>query len=183
VDSTKLVQQWIERCVINLALCPFASAPYRAGRVKIVVCPSSSERDYLTTIAQELTQLSKDKAEVETTLVVAENAVRGFLDFNEFLADVESLLEKMELDSIFQIASFHPQYRFAGVDADDVGNYTNRAPYPIVQWLRADTITKAVDATDTLAIPDANVKRLESMGAAECRRLFPWVSCVDERPD
>lgn len=173
--SAELVRQWIERCVIDLSLCPFASLPYRAGRVRIVVCNSECASDYLAQIEDELIRLTTAAGDVETTLIVAEKALCDFLDFNDFLSEAESLLQREDQLNNFQIASFHPQYQFAGTDAEDPGNYTNRAPFPIVQWLRADTVAKAVSGTDTLAIPEANIERLRSMSSDECRKLFPWV--------
>lgn len=170
------IRQWIEQCVIDLSLCPFAGLPYRAGKVRIVVSDTQSVAEYLAQIKRELDILAKDSVKTETTLIAAINVLPVFLEFNDFLADVEGLLLDEDHQAHFQLASFHPQYQFAGVGAEDVGNYTNRAPYPVVQWLRAETIAKAVDATDTMAIPDHNIKKLESMGLENCRKLFPWVS-------
>jgi len=172
--TAEQVSQWIEACVVGLSLCPFAGVPFRAGRVRIVVCSSVSAGDYLAQIESELISLVSDPGLAETTLIVAENTLVDFLDFNDFLADVEELLQVDDRELSFQMASFHPQYRFAGVDAADIGNYTNRSPFPVVQWLKADSVARAAESTDTLGIPDANIKRLKSMGAAECRKRFPW---------
>ena len=168
------LQQWIEQCVIDLSLCPFASVPYRSGKVRIVVCSDNSESAYLQLIETELAKLGNDSGQVETTLIAAQKTLGDFLDFNDFLARVENLLDVADLKSTVQMASFHPFYRFAGVAACDVGNYTNRAPYPVVQWLRTESVTKAVDSTDTLAIPDKNVERLRSMDQEQLNSLFPW---------
>ena len=112
---------------------------------------------------------------IETTLIAAEKVLGDFLDFNDFLSAVEDLLQRDDLALHFQMASFHPQYQFAGVEEADPGNYSNRAPYPVVQWLRTETVAKAVDSSDTLAIPQANIKKLQSMELSELRLLFPWV--------
>ena len=173
--TAEQVSQWIEQCVIDLSLCPFAGAPYRAGRVRIVVCESRSEVDFLAQIESELISLADRPDLVETTLIVAQKALPDFLDFNDFLADVEELLRVDDRHLDFQMASSHPQYRFAGVDADDTGNYTNRSPFPVVQWLQADSVAKAAAGTDTLAIPDANIAKLKAMGSAACSKRFPWV--------
>lgn len=174
--TAEQVRQWIEQCVIGLSLCPFAGVPFRAGSVRIVVCDSVSAGDYLAQIESELISLVSNPGLAETTLIVAEKALVDFLDFNDFLAEVEGLLKVEDREQDFQMASFHPQYQFAGVDAEDIGNYTNRSPFPVVQWLRADSVAKAAASSDTLGIPDANIKKLKAMGAAECRKLFPWVN-------
>ncbi len=170
-----LINQWIERCVIDLSLCPFASAPYRTGKVRIVTCATDSAEGFLADIKAELDRLAANSSEIETTLIAAEIALTDFLDFNEFLTSVEALLQVDNLEEDFQMASFHPHYRFAGVDEDDAGNYTNRAPYPIVQWLRTDTVARAAAAMDTLAIPDANIEKLKNLESEKLRGLFPWV--------
>jgi len=41
---------------------------------------------------------------------------------------------------VIQVASFHPQYRFAGSAPDDVSNATNRSPYPTLHLIREDSI-------------------------------------------
>ena len=174
--AAEQISQWIEQCVIGLSLCPFAGVPYRAGRVRIVVCDSDSEIDFLAQIESELNYLVNDSEMVETTLIVANNTLADFLDFNDFLANVETLLQVDDRDQNFQMASFHPQYQFAGVDAADIGNYTNRSPFPVVQWLRADSVAKAAASTDTLAIPEANIRKLNALGTAACRKQFPWVN-------
>ena len=82
--TVSLVQQWIEQCVIDLSLCPFASLPYRAGSVRIVVCSKDSESDYLALLEVELDNLLKDANAAETTLIVGQKVLEDFLDFNDF---------------------------------------------------------------------------------------------------
>lgn len=168
------LQQWIEQCVIDLSLCPFAGIPYRSGKVRIVVCSDNSESAYLQLIENELANLVKDTGQIETTLIAAQKTLGNFLEFNDFLNSVENLLHAENLESVVQMASFHPFYRFTGVAENDVGNFTNRAPYPVVQWLRTSSVARAVDSTDTLAIPDKNIMRMRSMRPEQLNSLFPW---------
>lgn len=174
IQPEELIQKWLVQCVIDLSLCPFASAPYRSGRVRIVVCDAETVTGFLATIQAELKRLIGDPDTIETTLIATQGLLPDFLDFNDFLTSVEALLTQENSEMHFQLASFHPQYRFAGVDEDDAGNFTNRAPYPVVQWLRVASVSKAADAMDTLAIPDANIKKLKSLGSSKLRALFPW---------
>jgi len=172
--SVALVHQWLEECVIGLSLCPFASAPYKNNQVRVAVFNGTDAEAYLQRIADEIASLFEDQEGIETTLVVAENALPEFLDFNDFLHAVEQLIEEHELDHFVQLASFHPQYLFAGSAEDDAANFTNRAPYPIVQLLRVATVSRAVDSTDTMSIPEDNIKRLQELDTKTLRRLFPW---------
>ena len=49
--------------------------------------------------------------------------------------------------------------------ADDIENYTNRAPYPILHLLREDSIARAVDAfPDASAIYERNQETLRRLG-------------------
>ena len=174
VQAENLIQQWVEQCVIDLSLCPFAGAPYRSGKVRIVVCDAETGTGFLATIQAELERLIDNPDAIETTLIATPTVLPDFLDFNDFLTSAEALLKQNNYEKHFQMASFHPQYRFAGVDEDDAGNYTNRAPYPVIQWLRAVSVSKAADAMDTLAIPDANIRKLKHLDSSKLRALFPW---------
>ena len=87
------VNRWVEQCVIDLSLCPFASFPYRTGKVRIAVCDGHSESDFLKLLQSELTLLRESAGDIETTLVVCMDIHGDFLDFNDFLADAEALLK------------------------------------------------------------------------------------------
>ena len=53
-----------------------------------------------------------------------------FLDFNDFLAAADGLVEELELDGELQVASFHPDYQFDGTEPGDISNFSNRSPLP-----------------------------------------------------
>jgi hypothetical protein len=85
-----------------------------------------------------------------------------FFDYNEFLDVADAALEELGLDGFLQVASFHPQYQFADTDKNDIGNYTNRSPYPTLHLLREDSIDRAVEAfPDASDIFDKNIEKLE----------------------
>ncbi len=68
---------------------------------------------------------------------------------------------------MFQLASFHPHYQFAGTDSDDIGNCSNRAPYPTLHLLREDSIDRAVLAfPEAQSIYEVNLRTLQRIGAA-----------------
>ena len=67
---------------------------------------------------------------------------------------------------MLQIASFHPQYQFAGTAADDVTNATNRSPYPTLHLLREASIDRAVAAfPEAKTIYDATSERCKPRAA------------------
>ena len=64
-----------------------------------------------------------------------------------------------------QIASFHPRYQFADAAEDDMGNFTNRAPYPVLHLLREASVARAVEAfPQAQAIYGANLRTLSALG-------------------
>jgi hypothetical protein len=81
---------------------------------------------------------------------------------------------------IFQIASFHPRYCFAGANPDDRENLTNQSPYPILHILREDSVEKAIaHYPDVDAVPQRNIKRVEELSNQKKQQLFPYLSEVD----
>ncbi len=160
------VRCWLERAVIGLNLCPFAKAVYVKQQVRIVVSDASTERALLEQLGEELFLLRDTPAEqVDTTLLVHPLVLGDFLDYNDFLGDADALVEALELDGVLQVASFHPDYRFADSAPDDPANLTNRAPWPILHLLREDSIDRAVSAyPEPDAIIERNIATVRELG-------------------
>jgi hypothetical protein len=75
------------------------------------------------------------------------------------------MIRKRGLEGVIQLASFHPSYRFADSEADDIGNFTNRSPYPTLHLLREASIERAVQAfPHPEAIYGANMETLRRLG-------------------
>ena len=173
------VRRWLERAVIGLNLCPFAKAVYTKNQVRIVVSDASTERALLEELGEEMALLRDTPAEqIDTTLLVHPHVLQDFLDYNDFLDDADGLVEALELDGVLQVASFHPDYQFAGTEPDDAENLTNRAPYPILHLLREDSIERAVEAfPEASEIFDKNIATLEALGVEGWEKLgVPKVS-------
>ncbi len=166
---------WVERAVIGLQLCPFAKAPQVKGQVRYVVSEACEPEALLADLLDELNRLAAAPAErIETTLLIHPQVLADFDDYNEFLAIAESAVESLGLEGVLQVASFHPDYRFAGSTPDDVANATNRSPYPTLHLLREESIARALA---TFAHPEAiyetniaTMKRLGSAGFAALQR-------------
>ena len=159
-------RQWLERAVIGLNLCPFAKGVLIKGQIHFTVSQSTGAEGLLQDLERELLQLMATASEVrDTTLLMAPLCLQEFLDFNDFLVLADRLLSSMRLEGELQIASFHPDFQFAGTDKDDVTNCTNRSPYPTLHLLRESSIDRAVQAfPDAEMIFEENKKTLESMG-------------------
>lgn len=159
-------QRWLQRAVIGLNLCPFAKAVVAKQQVRFVLSDAATPEELLQTLGEELALLRDTPAErTDTTLIVHPQVLTDFLDYNDFLDLADGLVESMELDGVLQVASFHPDYQFAGSEPDDIANYTNRSPYPTLHLLREDSVARAVDAfPDPDSIVDRNIETLTRLG-------------------
>ncbi len=158
--------QWLERAVIGLNLCPFAKGVHVKGQVHYAVAHTEDLAQVLDLLRTELSTLVETPASVrDTTLLILPHCLHDFLDFNDFLGSAEGLLEAMDLDGTLQIASFHPQFQFAGTEVDDVTNCTNRSPYPTLHLLREESIDRAVEVfPEAETIFERNIEVLQSLG-------------------
>jgi hypothetical protein len=158
--------RWLERAVIGLNLCPFAKAVYVKGQVHCTVSQASN----LEALRDDLLQALKDlvahaPAERDTTLLIIQNLLQDFVDYNDFLNVADDCLLALDLEGEIQIASFHPQYQFAGTDEDDITNFTNRSPHPTLHLIREASIDRAVAAfPDAEDIFEANMATMNQLG-------------------
>ena len=166
-------QKWLLEAVVGLNLCPFAKSVVVKDMVRYRVCASAEPADLLALLRDELQHLAEaDPDKLDTTLLVAPNALPDFLDFNDFLADCDDVLMDLELDGVLQVADFHPRYQFGGTDVDDIENFTNRTPYPTLHLLREASMDKAVEAyPDAALIFERNIEVLNKLGRAGWTKL------------
>ena len=157
---------WLERAVIGLNLCPFAKGVHAKGQIHYVVSDADNREGLLEVLRAELLALvAQDPSVRDTTLLIAPLAFPEFWDFNTFLPECDRLLKRDKLQGIVQIASFHPRFEFAGAARDDITNYSNRAPYPILHLLREDSVDRAVQAfADPDTIFEKNMQTLQTLG-------------------
>jgi uncharacterized protein len=172
-------KNWVETAVVGLNLCPFAKAPHIKGQIRYVLSKAKTNAALLDALDEQLLYLQATAPIVcETILLIHPHVMQDFLDYNDFLEDADALLERLGLDGVFQIASFHPDYQFAETDANDIGNFTNRSPYPMLHILREASIDAALEgAEDPDAVANAIVQRnqetLATLGKAGWAQL--WV--------
>ncbi len=161
-------RRWLEHAVIGLNLCPFAKAVYVKEQVHYALSPAQDIDALLVDLQTELQRLAAaDPQQIDTSLLVVPYFLADFLDFNDFLDLADALLIELGLDADYQIADFHPRYQFAGTEPDDMGNFSNRAPYPTLHLLREDSIDRAVEAMpEAEVIFENNIATLTQLGAA-----------------
>lgn len=164
---------WVEKAVIGLNLCPFAKSVYVKDQVRFVVSHARHLDAFLEELDAELDFLAAaDPAQVDTTLLIHPTLLPDFIDFNDFTIIAEAAVEEHGLEGVIQVASFHPQFQFADTAPDDIGNYTNRAPYPTLHLIRESSIARAVEAVpDAEEIFGRNIETLNKLGLAGWRAL------------
>ena len=171
------VRQWVETVVVDLNLCPFAGRELVKSRVRFAVTPAITEEQLLAALQAELELLSRESS-VETTLLVHPDVLRDFYDYNQFLSNAEGLLVQMKLEGVYQIASFHPDYQFAGTEPADVENYTNRSPYPMLHLIREESLERAIAGyKDVDQIPLRNSELMNTLGKEKLQQLLQ--ACFD----
>jgi hypothetical protein len=165
IDATR---RWVETAVIGLGLCPFAHGVYDAGRVRFQISEQRSAAGLLEDLRAELMLLhAAAPSACETTLLIHPWVLNDFIEFNDFLQICEQTVADLDLEGELQVASFHPQYQFAGTDADDIENHTNRSPYPTLHLLREASIEAALEGVpDPDAIYQRNILTLRRLGRA-----------------
>ena len=173
-DPLEQTRRWLERAVIGLNLCPFAKSVQAKGQVRCVLSEAGDAETLMAQLGEELLHLrDTPAADVDTTLLVHPGVLQDFLDYNDFLEAADTLVGELGLEGVLQVASFHPQYQFAGSHPDDIENFTNRSPYPTLHLLREDSVSRAVAAyPDPGVIVERNIDTLRTLGREGWDKLF-----------
>lgn len=168
------VRHWLEIMVVGEGLCPFAARPMREGRVRIAVCAEDDDDGIYRCVLQEVERLLNDSASrIETTVVALPRGLESFDHYLDMLGMLEDALEELSLDGVLQLASFHPDYVFDGVAADDVSNYTNRSPCPLFHLIREEELAAALESyPEPERIPERNRQRMHELGLQGIKRLL-----------
>lgn len=167
---------WLEQAVIGLNLCPFAKAVYHKQQIRYRHSTATDSNALLHDLCDELQTLaSADPSQLDTTLLIHPHVFNDFLEYNDFLAVVDVTIANFGLEGTIQVASFHPRYQFADSAPNDIENYTNRSPYPMLHLLREASITRALAALpDADRIVEKNQETLRKLGLAGWQAL-PFV--------
>ncbi len=168
---------WLNKVVIGLNLCPFSDVPTRENRVRFQLTHSAVEEDLLADLTVEMELLDRTPAkELETTLLIIPNALHDFFDYTQFLNWAQAQLKRQGWLGVYQLASFHPHYCFAGSEPEDYENLTNRSPYPIIHIIREASLEKALKFYEGVEeIPAHNKACVEALSVEQKQTLFPYL--------
>ena len=161
-----LTRSWVELVVIGLNLCPFAKPVHVKNQINYSLSHARDEDELTNDLRHSLEILLTTSPDMmDTSLLIHPWVLSDFIDYNNFLDIADAILDELDLTGIVQIASFHPDYQFAGTHSDDVTNCTNRSPFPMLHLLREESMDKATAALpDASVIVDRNLETMTSLG-------------------
>jgi hypothetical protein len=161
-----LTSAWLEKVVIGLNLCPFAKPVHTKGQIDYFLSHARDESTLATDLRLAMQRLIAAPSEtIDTCLLIHPWTLSDFIEYNNFLDIADEILDELDLIGVLQIASFHPDYQFAGTSEDDVTNCTNRSPFPLLHLLREESLDKATAALpDASVIVDRNLETMNSLG-------------------
>lgn len=164
--------QWIQSVVISLNLCPFAKREMDNNTVRIEASSATCTQEGITHLVQEIEYLNVNSS-VGTTLLLFPHFLTDFFDYLDFVDHANEIIVQTGHQGVYQLATFHPAYQFQGTRVDDVTNYTNRSPYPMVHLLREEMLDSAIAYYgNTEEIPEKNILRLQKLGLSEVLKLW-----------
>ena len=175
-NVVKNTHRWLEKMVVGLNLCPFSSSVIARNQVYYAICDATTNAKLKQFYVNELQRLlGANENDIATSLLMFTQGLEDFGDYLALLDWFQQLLEKAELTEHVQLASFHPQYQFEGVAANDLSHFTNRSPYPTIHLLRQDQMTQALaHVLDPEKIYLENIKTLNKLGRQQVEALCPW---------
>lgn len=165
---------WVKDFVVGFNLCPFARPLLASEALRVTVCEANDDEGVAAALLNEIQLIQKaSESEVATTLVVFPNALQGFDGYLAFLHGAQQLLEEMGLLGVLQLASFHPDYQFAGEPIESASHFTNRAPFPMIHLLREEMVTRALETyPNPEQIPERNIQKLEDLGLERLQQIL-----------
>ena len=174
MDFIKKTKLWIEQFVIGLNLCPFANHPFVNNKIRYKLEEAENLEKLVETLIEELIFLQKkSKDEIETTLIIHPNILNDFLDYNDFQDVVGAVLEEHDLVGVFQVATFHPDYQFAGEHLNSPSNFVTRSPFPMLHILREESVENAIHLhPNTEMIPEDNIQKMNELGIVGIKKLL-----------
>ena len=164
-------KKWIIDVVAGCNFCPFASREVKKGSVHYEVLEKATSKSSLETLAKMFLQLDEDPG-VETSLLILPGSFSTFETYLQLVDIAERFLKDEGYEGIYQLASFHPLYLFAGTTEKDAANYTNRSVYPMLHLLREESIDKALENYNKPEdIPDRNINFAREKGLVYMKML------------
>ncbi|MDH5612538.1 MAG: DUF1415 domain-containing protein [Gammaproteobacteria bacterium] len=167
IDQTSC---WVKNVIVGNNFCPFAKRELERDSIRYHVKHNMDLELALQAVIDECVHLDENEATETMLLIFAED----FKDFDSYLELVglgENLVADQGYEGIYQFASFHPDYCFAGAEHNDAANYTNRSPYPMLHLIREASVEQVLKHyPEPEKIPERNIERARELGLDEMKR-------------
>ncbi len=178
------VQHWVDEVVVRHRFCPFAKPALESNWVSYAVLDGANMETILEQLAEQIAALLASGRPDATELLVLSKCAADFDDFLDLVALAEALIESMGWHDAIQFATFHPDYCFADTSPNSMENYTNRAPWPVIQLLQVDSVGRGIDAVgSTDDIPQRNIDHLNALDEAAADQLMRDSCATKAQPD
>ena len=165
-------KKWIIDVVVGCNFCPFAAREVKRGSLYYGVLNTELPEIVLEACLSIMQKMDED-ASIETALLILPEGFNDFEYYLDLLETAEAFIEENDYEGIYQVASFHPVYLFSGAGENDPSNYTNRSPYPMLHFLREDSLTKAIDShPDIDGVPARNITFAREKGLPYMQHLL-----------
>jgi hypothetical protein len=173
LSNKALTHLWVEKLVVGEGLCPFAHPVME--KLHIEECTSQDLEQVTRAFLSLLNEMQlADDEDLPTALFIITQALADFDDYLDWLFLCEDLLEQAGLEGDIQLASFHPHYEFEGEEAEDMTNYSNRSPFPMIHFIRENHISEALKTVSKPeAIPERNKRHMRRLGKEGLLQLMP----------
>lgn len=174
-NAEALTQAWVDAMVVGMNLCPFAAPVVKQATIHYAIEMGDKDDAVIQAFLAELDRIqASEEDELATTLLVTPNALPDFEQYLDMLDILQGLLDRSGLGGVFQLASFHPNYQFAGVEPDDITNWTNRSPFPSFHLIREGMMSRVLMSYgDPDEIPERNMAMMRELGREGLIERFP----------
>jgi len=171
-DYEGRIRSWIEQVIVGHNFCPFAKNELGEERVRFSVCGECDKEKILNTVIDECQFLDLNP-DTETTLIIFSKGLRNFDQFLNLVELADELMSLQGYEGVYQLATFHPDYCFAGLDVSDAANFTNRSPYPVLHLIREQSLEQALqNYPEPELIPENNIRLAREKGAGYFQNLL-----------
>ena len=168
----KQVRYWVLNTVVGLNFCPFARKPLEDEAINFCIVGSSKKKQVLEMLLQQCALL-QENTDLATSLLILDQGYADFYDYLDILEVAQELMALEGYEGVFQLASFHPDYCFDGLDIDDAANFTNRSPYPILHLIREQELEDLLEHyPNPEDIPLRNIDFARDKGVEVLQRLL-----------
>jgi len=176
-EINTILFEWIDQWIIGENFCPFAKPVRIKDTIHIALTDAHNIEQMLKVLEQEC-QALVHKPERSTTLVTFTQGAKDFFEFLDWIDAANQSIYKHDWEGKFQLATFHPDYLFAGEEPASPTHFTNRAPLPILHIIREAEISQVMPSQkEADVIVQRNQARCHALGSDFFTRQFrDWQS-------